>query len=211
MTASLPAAPRRRLRWPWVLAALVLLPLFTLALGAVSLFTLDSPASTLRRSLAASSPDPLETRVQFSVGPVMLGGARLVLGFVQTPEVQRIRPVLASIRRASVGVYQTGNDAGGAGRLARFEETRATMAARGWHRLVGVVNDHDTVMIYTRENPPGKGPLDLCLAVRDGREVVVVSTSIDAETLAAWVASEAAGALAANVRLALNVPPAPGT
>ena len=211
MTTPVPAVPRRRLRWPWVLAALVLLPLLTLALGAASLFTLDSPASTLRRSLAASSPEPLETRVQFSVGPVVLGGARLVLAFVQTPEVQRIRPVLASIRRASVGVYQTSNDAEGPGRLDRFEQTRATMAARGWYRVVGVVNDHDTVMIYTRESPPGKGPLDLCLAVRDGREVVVVSTSIDAETLAAWAASEAAGALAASARLALNVPPAPGT
>jgi hypothetical protein len=58
------------------------------------------------------------------------------------------------------------------------------MQRRGWSRLVGVTEDSETVMIYTSNDvDPGSG-IELCLAVLDGNDLVVVSTKIDAGALA---------------------------
>lgn len=214
MTSNLPAAPRRRLRWPWVLA-LLLSPVVLLAVSVVNVLTLDRPAATLRRSLASASPATLDTRIQFSVGPLLLGATRFGLSLIQNPELDRIRPVLGAVRHASIGVYAAEPASDRTATAVSLEATRAAMESRGWQRLVGVIDDRSTVMIFTRESRFSDGQIDLCLAVRDGGDLVVVSTSIDGDRLADWAARDLSHLVRPELpwiaRKTVSAPPTPGT
>ncbi len=63
-------------------------------------------------------------------------------------------------------------------------------AGRGWTRLIGVIDGKQNVLIYTSDRGSGDR-IDLCLAVVDGKELVVVSTRVDADALAKLVAKHA--------------------
>jgi len=183
MNSSLPAQRRRR-RWPWVVA-LLCTPVLLLGIAAVQLFTLDRPASVLRQAVLNSEPDSVRsTRVQLSIGPVLLNAVRIGLRAVPHPDAARARIALNAIRHASVGVYtltpaELPSDAPG----QALREADRIMGARGWSRLVGVVDADHTVMLYTPQSENHSRVLDLCVAVRDGHELVIVSTSIGREAL----------------------------
>jgi len=156
-----------------------------LAIAATQLLTLDRPASGLRRALLGAGPESVSsTRVQLSVGPVILGAVRVGLRVVSHPDALRARLALNAIRHASVGVYTL--EPAGPLSDSSSQAMRAAdqiMGARGWSRLVGVIDADQTVMLYTPDSD-GKGRvLDLCVAVRNGHELVIVSTSIEREAL----------------------------
>ena len=76
------------------------------------------------------------------------------------------------------------------------------MARRGWTRLVGVVDHQDTVLVYASDQPDSDRPIDLCVAVVNGKELVVVSTSIDGDKLADLVARHSPEHLKQKLHLA---------
>lgn len=177
--------PRRRVGW-WIALGLGLLvaPLVVLGIGAISMLTLDRDAAFLRREVMAASDAKWHTKVQMSVGWVTLGAVRTGLRFIQAEHIDEARQALKAVRSASVGVYECRSDRDDLSLEQLFNRTDQAMKKRGWSRLVDVAEANQTVLIYTSDDIGSSSRIDLCLAVVDGNEMVVVSTNVDASALA---------------------------
>jgi len=195
--------PRRRVwRWVFLGLGLCLAPFVVLAILAASFLTLESDAAALRKHVMAATSNDWHTKVQMDVGSLTIAAIRTGLAFVHKEEMAEAKQALAAVRHASVGVYE--RDAGPAdwSREQLFADTDRAMQKRGWTRLVGVADDKDTVLIYISPEASADKPIDLCLAVVNGRELVVVSTSIDAGKLADIVEKHAGADLKDRLRFA---------
>lgn len=198
-TPTVPPAPRRRI-WPWVLG-ICLTPFVVLALAVASFVTLDSDARTLRRHVMSATNADWDTKVQVSVGSATLGTVRTGLLFVDQPEVDEARLALKAVRSASVGVYElaaTSDEDWSPTQILR--KTDEAMQGRGWTRLVGVADGKETVMVYTADDIDENEPIDICVAVVNGREMVVVSATVDPDAIGALVERHAGGELRAELR-----------
>ena len=91
---------------------------------------------------------------------------------------------LAAVRRASVGVYQRTGRAGEWSREKLLSHTDKVMRNRGWSRLVGVTEHGQAVLVYASDEIDSSNRLELCVAVVDDDNLVVVSTRVDAEAVA---------------------------
>ncbi len=152
------------------------------ALGSVvwSAVTLSREARTLKDAMVATLDAPIATKVQMTAGPGLLAAARSVLCFL--PDIPaEATTALASVRSASVGVYQLTFEAADRRDCVRQSDVR--MSARGWRRVVGVNDGNATVLIYAPQGASGGGRLDLCVAVLQGRDLVVVSTEVEPDVL----------------------------
>lgn len=184
-TSSAPTRSDRRLaRWILLILLLIITPIALLGVGVASLFRLNPEAALIKREVMAASQCDWNTTVQFSAGWCTLTAARTVLRFVSEPQADDARQALAAIRRASVGVYQRVGAAGDWSREQLVTRTDAKMARRGWSRLAGVFERDEAALVYVSDEAGASGPIDLCLAVIDGEEMIVVSTRVDAATLA---------------------------
>jgi len=186
-TPQTPATPRRRI-WPWVLG-ICLAPFVIMAVAVASYITLDSDAAALRRNVMKATNADWHTKVQCSVGRITLGAVRGGLLFVNKPEVADARLALAAVKHASVGVYERRQQNGAWSREQLFVDTDLAMKKRGWTRLVGV-SDRDkaeAVLIYAPDDLDAGDPIDICVAVVNNRELVVVSTTVDPDTIAELV------------------------
>jgi hypothetical protein len=143
-----------------------------------------------------------DTKVQVSVGGITLGAIRQGLRFVEHEGIDDARLALKAVKHASVGVYERSTKDVTWSREELFAETDRAMQKRGWTRMVGVADQKDTVLIYIPTDMKETGPVDICLAVVSGKELVVVSTSVDPEVLSALVARHAGDDVKKHLRLA---------
>ncbi|MBI2515571.1 MAG: hypothetical protein HYV95_01530 [Opitutae bacterium] len=188
-TPQTPAAPRRRI-WLWVLG-LCLAPFLLLGIAVASFLTLDRDAATLRKHVMAATDADWSTKVQLSVGSLTLGTVRQCLWFVHDQNVGDARLALKAVRHASVGVYERRGDETKWSREELFVDTDKAMQKRGWSRLVGVADHGDTVLVYTPDNLDPDDPVDVCIAVINDRDLVVVSATLDAKALSRLVEKKA--------------------
>lgn len=196
---NVPPAPRRRI-WPWVLG-ICLTPFLALGLAVASYVTLDRDASTLRRHVMRATNADWNTKVQISVGGATIGTVRTGLLFADQKEIEEARFALRAVKHASVGVYELASGSRTDwSSAAILRETDRAMQGRGWTRLVGVAGTKETVMVYTSDNLRDDGPMDLCIAVLDGRELVVVSARIEPDALGRLVERHAGRELTASLR-----------
>lgn len=182
MTTPTPPPVRQPRRlWPWILLGVVCAPFVLLGAAAVSYLTLNRDAAALRREVMRATDAEWNTRVQFSVGRASFATARGCLSVVQNDKVDEARQALASVKSASVGVYELrGRDRDWSrGDLAN--RTDAAMRDRGWTRAVGVLDCRHAVLVYVPENTDEVD--EICLAVLDGRQLVVVSAELRPEQL----------------------------
>ncbi|HVU18977.1 MAG TPA: hypothetical protein VHD32_18875 [Candidatus Didemnitutus sp.] len=189
-TNTEPVRPRRRI-WPWVVIIL-LSPFAVLGVAAVSVLTLNSDARALRREVMAASGGDWHTKVQLSVGGILLGTARTVLTFVHCPNIAEARLGVGAVKSASVGVYELTGDAASFAPEKVFSRADEVMTRRGWTRMVGVSEDRDNVLIYCSDHGSSSDRLDVCLAVVENRQLVVVSATVNADRLAEMVTKLAA-------------------
>ena len=192
------AAPRPRHRlWPWILG-LILAPFVALSLLIVDVIHLSRDAAALRRQVMAVTGDGWHTKVQFSVGPVLLGAVRGGASLIpdMPPEA---REVLHAVRSASVGVYKRSGPLKEQRRDQLFAAADQMMARRGWTRIVGVADTKDTVLIYLPTGDGDSQPSRVCLAVCNDRELVVVAAGFEAAALADLVSREMDGRLPAKL------------
>jgi len=188
-TVSPEPKSRRRLGW-WILLGLglFLTPFALLGVGILSMIRLDHDAAVLKSEVMAASDADWHTKVQVSAGWMTLGTVRTALRFIEHEHMDEARLALRAVRRASVGVYECyGRKAPIADGqlLKRIDES---MRRRGWSRLVGVAEGRETVMVYASDDISSGNRIDLCIAVIDGNELVVVSTNVDAAPLTELVA-----------------------
>ncbi|HEX2855383.1 MAG TPA: hypothetical protein VHO24_19255 [Opitutaceae bacterium] len=175
--------PRGRYRWLWIylLGAMAVSSLL-LAIGVYNLVTLTSEARVLKRTLLASDGFRGSLKVQGTVGPILLGGARTVLRFL--PDVPaEVREGLAAMKSASVGVYKLDTLPSAEMRNEVFAAADAAMERSGWVRIVSVSERHQRVVVYAPANDDDSDQVRLCVAVCDQKQLVVVSGRADAEKL----------------------------
>lgn len=183
------SAPRRPV-WRWVLlgAGLCLTPFLFVGFAAISYLTLDRDVRVLREHVMAATDARWSTKVQMSVGRITLGAIGQGLRFVNQPNIDDARLALRAVKHASVGVYERTSAGSKASREQLFANTDRAMQKRGWVRLVGVADNKESVLVYVREEPDEDDPIDICVAVVNGKEMVVASTTIDAGVLGELVA-----------------------
>ncbi len=202
-TANPPTIAPRRSYGKWIAAGLVILvtPVILLGVAVWSTLTLNSDAALLRREVMAATGSDWHTKVQMDVGSVTLGAVRTALRFVQHKDMDDARLALSAVRSASVGVYERKDSDQGVAPEKLFGPTDKLMRARGWTRLVGVAQGKQNVLVYTADHDSGDR-VDLCIAVVDGKELVVVSTRVDAEALMKLVEKHAPGDFKSKIKLA---------
>lgn len=188
MSPSNTPAPRRRRLWPWILAILIS-PVLLLAVAAISYLTLNRDAAVLRREVMAATDATWNTTIQLSAGRITFWVVRSCLAFVPDGKIGEARAALDAIRSVSVGVYKPAATNLAWSREKLFNETDRTMHARGWTRMVGVADRRDHVLIYV---PAGSDAVRrICLAVVNGRELVIVSATVNPDAIADLVAHHA--------------------
>jgi hypothetical protein len=120
-------------------------------------------------------------QIALNAGRLTLGAVRAGLSCVKLDPVTRA--ALQSIRTAGVGVYQLPSGTPPPDRAAMLAAADSAMTARGWERVVGVMDGKDLVMVYV----PGKNVtvhrMKCCVMVFDGEEMVLVSAQGDLEPL----------------------------
>ncbi len=189
-------SPRRRRRWPWVLAFL-LSPVVLLAVMAVSFLTLSREAAVLRDGAMAASDHAWNTKVQVSVGRLALGCLRFGLRLVPEEKLGEARAALEAVKSVSVGVYQPVAAGTQGSRETLFNQTDREMAARGWMRLAGVAEPRENVLVYVPTE--GDDLRAVCVAVLTRRELVVVAAQLDAAAVVEFVARHAGRRLPAGL------------
>lgn len=187
-----PEKPRRRL-WPWLLlgCGVLLSPFVILAMGAVSVLTLDSDAASLRREVVRAAGGHWNTKVQGSAGSFLIDAVRTGLIFAPDEHAADARLALSAVRNASVGVYERSSKGEAISTRTLIERTDRRMRDRGWSRLVGVVDHGESVLIYSSDEDSDGDHVRLCLAVVDGNQLVVVSTEVASDELAELVVRHA--------------------
>ena len=202
MNASQPPLPRRRRLWPWVLLAAVCAPFLVVGVIAYSVLALDRSAALLRHEVLAALAADSTTVVQVSAGRLVLEGVRGCLAVLDPEPLRDARHALAAVKSASVGVYELAPTAGPDRRGELLNRVDRLMGARGWTRVVGVVDGEDTVMIYLPRDTDE--PDEICLAVVSGPKLVVVSAAIRPDAIRALIAHHAGDrlSLASHLRVA---------
>ena len=205
MKATSPALPRRRRVWRWILLSLgfCLAPFVILAVVAVSYLTLDRDAAALRKQVVAATRSDWRTKVQLSFGATTIDAVRIGLGFVhgRDRDLADAKLALQAVRHASVGVYQRAIVSDDWSREELFARADEAMLRRGWSRLVGVVDQKDTVLVYASPSTAADQPVGLCVAVVNGPELVVVSTRVDPATLLQLARAHSADGFKGHLKL----------
>jgi hypothetical protein len=192
--ASQPSRPLRRVaRWLLIITGLCLAPFAILALVAISYVSLDSDSAALRRQIMSATGPGWATKVQLNVGPVTIGAANLGLRFVKDRNIEDARFALSAVSHASVGVYERTSAFGSWSRGKLLATTDLAMGQRGWTRLVGVVDEKETVIIYAPQDLTTGKSLEVCLAVINDKQLVVAATKVNASALEELIRLHASG------------------
>lgn len=176
MTPSSPPASSYRRLWR-AIAITAGITLLVAIVAVVNVITLSRDATTLRRAVARAGDLDLNTKVQVSTGPVLLGLARGVTSLIDQVPTEA-RQALASVRKASVGVYDLERDASESDRERILTEAHEGLLGRGWTRLVAVRNQESTVVIYASDPTDSGSSLRVCLAVCNQQQLVVASATV---------------------------------
>jgi hypothetical protein len=150
----------------------VFLPFALLAYGVTGYFRLSSETRALRNSLLTSSDAAWQPRFAFNVGNLTLSALRAGLSHADIPSEGRA--ALQSLRGAEVAICQLPAAAEPPDRAVMLCAADRAMAARGWDRIVGVMDGRALVAAYLPRNAAPARPLKVCAVVFDGRELVVV-------------------------------------
>ncbi len=182
---SVPVAKSERRLARWIILGLVLLitPVVMVGVGVASLFRLNRDAAFLRREVMAATNAEWNTKVQVSAGWCTLTAARTIMGFVGHEHQEEARLALSAVRRASVGVYERVGRTGELSAEHVIAGVDRKMKDRGWSRMVGVFDYDETVLVYASDDLDSGDHMELCVAVVDGDDLVVVSAKVEASKL----------------------------
>ena len=185
--SPVPRRPARRL-WLWGLLAVPLLFLVLLAAVVASCFRLGSDARALRNELIKSSGVEWRQQIALNAGHLTLGAVRAGLSCVRLDP--GARAALQSIRTAGVGVYQLPSGTPPPNRAAMLAAADSAMTARGWERVVGVIDGKDLVTLYLPEKNVSVRRMKCCVMVCDGKEMVLVSAQGNLEPLLTYALAQ---------------------
>lgn len=178
-----PGISARRPRVAMRASSAVLLLTLPLVLGGC--FGLSSDAGILRDAAqnAAAPAGPWDEHIELGVGALSLS---LVRSIAACSDVDaEARSILACARSAEVGVYELCGDASVRAPAALLAATSTAMAARGYDRVVAVVDHGETVAVFVPRDIDAADVIRLSVVVFDGRELVVAGVRADLEKIVA--------------------------
>jgi hypothetical protein len=175
--------PSPRVHAGFIVLGVVVLFLMMCAIGVVGAFQLGSETTVLRKTFMSSVAGNWDKKIAIRVGGIttalVRGGSRF---FNLPPEP---RAALDALHGAEVGVYNLREEPGYVERGAILTRADRAMAARGWDRIVGIIQEHDLVAVYMPHKKVSARNLRCCVAVFSGRDLVVVSARGNVEPLLA--------------------------
>ena len=174
-----------RRRWLWIgLIVVLLIPLVTagtIALGVASYFRLSSDTRAMRDGVMKASGVEWRKNIGLNIGGGTLGAVRTGLAFIPIePEAQA---ALKAVRGVEVGIYEPTSATKSPDGAAMLAVADKVLSARGWERVVGVLEGEDLVSVFVPAEDFSTGKVKCCVLVFDGRQMVMVSARIDAEAL----------------------------
>lgn len=170
----------RRFRWGRLFLGLFLVLLLGGGLLVWS-FLPGGEVRAMRRALADAEAPPAKTKVAFGVGWPALGLARLVTTVADVEADARL--ALRSVRRADVSVQELDRELNRAQRLTLLESVDRSLERKGWERIVGVLEEEETVGVYLSTKSSSADDLRLAVLVLSGRELVSVAVRCEVEPL----------------------------
>ncbi len=149
--------------------------------GVIGVFHLGSEATVLRQTVMNSVPGQWDKKIALRAGWLMTGLVRGGSQFFHMPPEPRA--ALDAVRGVEVGVYNLRDEPGRLDRGPILEHADKEMAARGWVRVVGVIQENDLVAVYVPRKGISSRHMKCCVAVLNGRDLVVVSARGNLEPL----------------------------
>jgi hypothetical protein len=179
--------PPAKHRWLWIVLVLILIPLIPLgglALGVASYFRLSSDTRALRNELTKASGTKWRQQIGLNVGSMTLGAVRGGLSFARLdPKAQEVLRAARGVEGVEVGVYELHSGSNPPDRAAMLTVADNVMSARGWERVVGVLDGEQVVGVFLPARITSPSRMKCCVVVLDGRQLVVVSAHADLEPL----------------------------
>jgi hypothetical protein len=147
----------------------------------VSFFRLGSDTRALKDSCASAMGGDCHKRIVFNAGWLSTSILRAVTHFVNLPA--DARTALSAVHGAEVGIYRQQGAPPSVCFPAVLQSADKAMLARGWERVVGVVHEHEMVVVYT----PGRGlssrRMKCCVMVLHKDDLIIVGARGNLEPL----------------------------
>jgi hypothetical protein len=153
------------------------------SIGVLGMLRLGSEATILRKTLMSSVPGNWDKKIAIRVGGIttaLVRGGSLFFNLPPEP-----RAALDALHGAEVGVYNLREEPGYVERGPILTRADQAMVARGWDRIVGVVQENDLVAVYVPHKKVSARNFRCCVVVFSGRDLVVVSARGNVEPLLA--------------------------
>ena len=168
-----PARPSRILHWFLIVGAAAML---VLTIKIVGIFFLSNEARDLQVAITGGSDWQGETEIQFSIGPGILSLGRVATLWVDDIPAEA-RQALTALQNVSVGIYRLDRSGDRQDRRGMLASADAKLGAKGWERIVTVSEHDDLVLIYTPVGWEETEDIEVCVAVCDGSELIVISAT----------------------------------
>jgi len=173
--------PRATHLWFLVLFAVLLLVPAMVVVGVTSYFRLSSDTKALRNGLIKSSGVEWRQRIALNVGGLTFGAVRGGLSFF--PLDAKARAALEAVRGAEVGIYELASEAAAPDCATMLTAADKAMTARGWDRVVGVIDGDDLVTVYVSQKTTSARRIECCVMVFDRQQMVLVSARSNLQPL----------------------------
>jgi len=163
---------------------MLLIPLVVLgviALGVASYFHLSSDTRALRNGLMKASGVEWRQHIGLNIGRGTFGVVRTGLSFV--PLDPKAQAAIQAARGVEVGIYELSPGAKAPDGAAMLAGADKVLNARGWERVVGVLDGEDLVGVYLPREAILAQQVKCCVMVFDGRQMVLVSARANVEPL----------------------------
>ncbi len=167
-----------------------MIPVVAAAVAVYGFLHLDRSAAALRSELMAATGGGWHAQVQLTVSPPLVAAVRSGLAFVHDVPAEA-HEVLRILRSASVGVYQRRiRDEGFQLQPGFWAAADRAMVRRGWTRVACVVEHDSVVLVYVPVGRSASRPSQACVAVCDGRRLVVVTAGFHPGDLGRFLARQ---------------------
>lgn len=180
-SSSTDAAPRSHRARNWFLIIMAA-ALAVAAVEAASIFFLSKEARKLQLAIDTRLDGTAATKIQFSVGPGLLGIGRMAAHWVDDIP-NEVHHALGAVKEASIGIYELDAIPSAATRNQLVQITDERLGLKGWKRIVAVSENRETVLVYAPTDIGESDDIQFCVAVCDGKDLVVVSATASREGL----------------------------
>ena len=176
-----------------VFAVLILVPamLFVgVAAGVTSYFRPSSDTKALRNGLIKASGVEWRQQIALNVGGLTFGAVRGGLSFFRLDA--KARAALEAVRGAEVGIYALASGTEPPDRTMMLAAADTAMTARGWDRVVGVIDDDTLVTVYISQETTSARRMECCVMVFDGEQMILASAKANLQPLLQMALEETA-------------------